>query len=173
MLVLSYLQQKRGKGEKKATFKNYFARQIDAFFFCHCRQVPSVSFIFLRIFLLQFFWCRRTYIKFCPSFIPLSLFPFHFPCVSFLYLSYLDQVENPAGSSSHVGLFRNLMVSARVYLYSGFHQVLYWGSLPLLEASLSTWPLKLSENEGQTFVSGVGIFHCRKKWFKSFRFHGF
>lgn len=97
-----------------------------------------LSFSFLCIFLLQFLKCPCTYIKFCPSFILLSLFPFHFPCVSFLYLSCLDQVEDPAGRSSHVGPFRNLMVSARVYLYSGFHQVLYCEELfSLLQASVS------------------------------------
>uniref|UniRef100_A0A8B9CVH3 PR/SET domain 2 n=1 Tax=Anser brachyrhynchus TaxID=132585 RepID=A0A8B9CVH3_9AVES len=50
-----------------------------------------------------------------------------------------DQVEDPAGSSSHVGPFRNLMVSARVYLCSGFHQVLCREEVfPLLQASLSS-----------------------------------
>lgn len=52
----------------------------------------------------------------CPSLCPLSLFPFHFPCVSFLYLSCLEQVEHAAGSSLCVGPFRNLMVSAHVCL---------------------------------------------------------
>ncbi|XP_037684413.1 PR domain zinc finger protein 2-like isoform X1 [Choloepus didactylus] len=73
-------------------------------------------------------------VLFCPSLYSLSLFPFHFPCVSFLYLSCLDQVEHPAGSSRHVGPCRKLMVSARVYL-SGSQQVLCPASS---EASLAS-----------------------------------
>lgn len=80
---------------------------------CHFLAVPFVFFIFVCVFL---FLTYKHTVWSCASLCSLSLFPFHFPCVSLLYLSCLEQVEHAAGSSLCVGPFRNLMVSAHVYL---------------------------------------------------------
>lgn len=129
MLVVTYLQHKWRKGRKrnhiKLSCKTSWCIPLDL---CHYRQVATFH-LFLSFSFASFF-CNsfNTHTLILSSALHLfflSLFPFHFPCVSFLYLSCLDQVVDPAGSSSHVGPFRNLMVSARVYLYSGFHQALY------------------------------------------------
>lgn len=97
---------------------------LKSFFFFFVREnlaavgncsFPSVSFRFLHnCVCISFPQIHEV----CP--VPplrsLLAFPFHFPGVSFLYLSCLDQVEHAAGSSFYVGPFRNLMVSAHVYL---------------------------------------------------------
>lgn len=81
--------------------------------------MQSITALFLLFHSAFFFTCIFLFfvciVLSCPSLCSLS-FPSHFPCVSFLYLSCLEQVERAAGSSLCVGPFRNLMVSAHVYL---------------------------------------------------------